>query len=212
MAAFHAAWKPVGTSAGITLTGGPIDKVAIVSTGDYRSQRSFAEFAPTAQEDLQISFKIAAWNSGTSSQYLELLDGAGGESGQLLQLGMYGSEWSVRMRGSAEADTFAPMDPAAQDALVYQWATFKAVIHRESETTASARVHVNDVLGKTLSGFQLPSYDTVRIGSGVSNGLFVFDDVLVQSVAVPEPAAVGAAASAVGAMALRRRRRRRWNA
>jgi hypothetical protein len=92
------------------------------------------------------------------------------------------------MGGSTEADSFVPMDAAAPDRAVAQWADLRAVIHRETETTGSAKVYVNNVLGKSLSGFTLDSYDTVRSGSNVaSDALVFFDDVVVQTVPAPEP-------------------------
>ena len=62
----------------------------------------------------------------------------------------------------------------------------------ETATTASAKVYVNDVLGKTLTGFTLRSYDAVRVGSNISSAITAFyDDVKVQTIPVPEPASLG---------------------
>jgi hypothetical protein len=139
--------------------------------------------------------------------------GSGGGSGQLVQLGtnniLPSSEWFVRMAGSAEADSFVPMEPPAPDRAVSQWAELRAVIRRETDTTASARVYVDNVLGKTLDGFALASYDTVRIGSNLSSDTLVFfDDVVVQTIPTPEPASLGMV-GAVAAIGMLRRRRRR---
>jgi len=211
-AAFDAAWTPSGTSGGVVLSGVELSVTGPPSDG-RRSQKSFAEFMPTAAEDLQISFRIQVNSTSLARHYIDLMDGAGSSSGQLLELGINNSpasnEWFVRMLGSSEANAFVPMDPAAPDRVPNQWADLRAVIHRETATTGSATVFVNDVPGKMLSGFTLRSYDTVRIGSNLSSaGLVWFDDVLVQTVPAPEPTALGVigAVAVVGALCRRRRR------
>ena len=206
--AFRAAWIPTGSSGGVSLTGGKV--VYVPSNGGYRSQRSFTEFMPNPQEDLEISFRIYVYQA--ARQYIELIDGDASSSGQLLQLGVTNmplptDEWAVSMLGSLEANALVPMDPPVPDRVRGQSFELRAVIHRETETTASAKVYVNDVLGKSLSGFALRSYDTVRIGSNAPTTIPVtFDDVLVRTVAVPEPATLGAGLLA-GMTLLRRRRR-----
>jgi len=199
-AAFDAAWTPSTTSGGVTLTttpnNTPPNSVMGQTAAGFRSTKSFTEFQPNATTDIELTFKMQVPSTALGRQYVDLIDGAASASGQIFEFGVNNgvatNEWAVRMLGSAEANVFTPLDAAAPDRVANQWFDFRAVIHMETATTASAKVYVNDVLGKTLTGFTLRSYDAVRVGSNISSAITAFyDDVKVQTIPVPEPASLG---------------------
>jgi hypothetical protein len=70
---------------------------------------------------------------------------------------------------------------------------------RQRDALVSSTFYVDGILGKSVTGFSLRSYDNVRIGSNISSANDGYiDNLLVQTAAVPEPASIGLAAGLGG--------------
>lgn len=214
------AWTPTGTSGVLSTAqafGGSGNSILIGTAAGRNTHALAADTAPTAAENIEFSFRFYVTDTAQGRQQADIIDAAGTGQGQIIGMGtnnnVSSSEFFWRV-GGIDADgtgpiasgAYAPMDAGAPNRTV-GWHELKAVIRRDSATLASADFYVDGILGKTVTGFSLRSFENMRLGGNQSsvNSAF-FDDVLVQTVPVPEPAALGLlAAAAVGFIGRRRR-------
>lgn len=92
------------------------------------------------------------------------------------------------------------------------WNNLKVVINSDDGLSADFEFFVNDILAERVSNvgaaWQFRSYDTIRLGSGLSNAdnAAWYDDFRVE-VFIPEPSAIGLCLMSAIGLACRRRRR-----
>jgi hypothetical protein len=239
-AAFQAAW-PIG---GATTTGGTLSNARSVSapnsvnfpTTAQRNDRSFTESGAPDLTNL-IRFSVDFYDSNAAAapyrQVVQLIDGAGSSSGQLVSLGMNnnqsitnsgGNFYMARILGYTVPTTADP-DGGPAESVGGANAFFKlndyGVGLRSTGwhnlaveiTNVDYKFYVDGALAETVanSGFtsSSTSYDKVRLGSGITSvneANFDDIDVEVNPVAVPEPSSV--ALCLLGAAALLARPRR----
>lgn len=221
-AAFAAAWPAqVGT-------GGTLSTAQAVSgpnsvnfpTTAQRNARSFAEsLSPSSSNVIVFSIDFFDSNAGAAPyrQSVSLVDGAGTASGQLISLGLNNNLSSSAQGGNFFMARIVGYTPPGQasgdffklndDPLLLRttgWHNLKVEI-----TDTEFRFFVDGSLAETVPNtVTIRSYDSVRLGSGVTstNEIFV-DNVLVAS--IPEPGAVSLCVLGAAALWFARIRRRR---
>lgn len=231
-AAFLLAWPAaVGT-------GGTLSSARSVSapnsvnfpTTAQRNDRSFAESGNPDVLNL-IRFSIDFFDSNAAAapyrQVVQLIDGAGSASGQLVSLGMNnnqsitnsgGNFYMARILGYTVPTTADP-DGGPAESVGGAGAFFKlndtGVGLRTTGwhnlaveiTNVDFKFYVDGLLAETVANsFTLSSYDKVRLGSGITAANDAnFDNVSVETNPVPEPGT--AALGLLGGLMLLRRRR-----
>jgi hypothetical protein len=211
-AAFEAAW-PIVAPPGGTLT---TDQAASgaksihIGTAVARNGRTFAETAATSDAPITFSYKFydVAPAVAPFRQYMNIQDGAAPSlSGQLISMGLNNNltntppKYMARVLGFSASAYFKLDDPGSPDRSL-GWHELTAVI-----SPTQIQFYVDDILSKTVPvTWENRSYDVLRLGSGVSSTqVAYYDDVLVSTDPIPEPAALGLIALAAGMMLSRRR-------
>jgi hypothetical protein len=229
-AAFQAAWTtPVGTGGQLTSTNfvSPGNSIRF-DTAALRNDHTFTESGnPSALNAVSFSFNFYDSNAGASPyrQVSSLIDGAGSASGQLVSLGLNnnqsssdggGNYYMARILGYTVTTSPDPDGGSADSGTLGAGAFFKlndyGVGLRSTGwhnlgvtiTDTTFSFFVDGVLAESVANtVTLRSYDSVRIGSGITAAnFFGVDDVLVQVNPIPEPGVFGLAALSMGAFAL----------
>jgi hypothetical protein len=220
---FNAAW-PVTTSS----TSGALSTAQAFSgtksilypasgtLAGYRNIKSFGDNAASATNSIEFSLRFYDTNSTLNNfrEYGEMIDAAGTGNGQLIALGLNNNVTStsymariVGEDGGQGAGAFFKLDGGGVPTRSVGWHQLKAVV-----STTAVQFYVDGVASKNVllanTGSAGRAYDAIRLGSNLSStsGGAFFDDVSVQTVAVPEPSTL-ALAAAGGLMFVRRRRR-----
>ena len=215
-AAFEAAWPAVsGVSTGTLSTdqafGGTEAIYFPVTPATTRNQHSITETLGTAANPVLFKFKFYD-TAGTSSAYRQfatLLDAAGTGNGQLVSLGLNNniasSKYMARIVGAdggSGVSAFFQLNGTGSPNRSTGWHELMAAI---APTTID--FYVDGVLSKSVANPTNRSFDSIRIGSGLTAASAAYiDDVYVGVGPVPEPGGL-AALGAVAAGLLSRRRR-----
>lgn len=221
-AAFQTAW-PV-----ITGTGGTLSTTQAVSGAfsvNYpltaqRNGRSFTESGnPSASASITFSFNFYDSDVAASPyrMYGTILDGAASASGQLISLGLNNNLTSAAQGGNfymARILGYTPPGQAAGDFFKLNdnplllrttgWHNLSVTI-----TDTAFNFYVDGSLAETVANtLTLRSYDSVRLGSGVSSTREAFfDNVSVTVNAVPEPTTGALIALGLSGLLVLRRQR-----
>jgi hypothetical protein len=227
-AAFQAAWPATvgtgGTFSTLQAASAP-DSVNFPLTAQ-RNDRSFAESGnPSALNAITFGFDFYDSNAAASPyrQCSSLIDGAGNASGMLVSLGMNNNQTSANSGGNyymarilgytvpttadpdggpvesvGGAGTFFKLNDYGVGLRSTGWHNLSVTI-----TDTAFSFYVDGALAETVANaFTLRSYDTVRLGSGISSANEAyFDNVHVETApapVVPEPGALSLAAMGLG--------------
>jgi PEP-CTERM motif-containing protein len=203
--AFQTFWAPATTTATLdtTLAFSGTQSVQ-AGTAAQRNSRGFTGTTPTSSTAVEFSFRFYDSDATAAAyrEYAEIDSGAATSSGQLFALGMnnniVSSNYMARVLGAdggTGSGAFFKLDgtgtPNAGNAALTRttgWHELKVDIKG-----ASADFYVDGLLARTgITGYTVRSMDTIKVGSNLTAGKSAnFDDVLVQTVAVPEPATLG---------------------
>lgn len=196
-----------------------------------RNDRSFAESGtPSALNIIRFSIDFFDSNSaaGPQRQYASMLDGAAPSgAGQLIALGMNNNQTAANSGGNFYmarilgyvVPTTADPNGGPSESVGGSGAFFKLNdygVGLRSTGWHNLAVEISDtefnffvdgVLAETVANtFTLRSYDSVRMGSGLTAGISAnFDNVVVETNPVPEPGT--AVLGLLGGLTLLRRRR-----
>jgi len=211
--AFNTAWTIVTGTGGTltTLQASSSPNSVNFGTTAARNDRSFAESGnPSALN--QVTFSIDFYDSNAAAspyrQVSSLIDGAGSASGQLISLGMNNNQLSSSSGGNYYMArilgyTVPTVDPDGGPDESY---TGSGIFFKLNDygvglrstgwhnltvkiTDTAFNFFVDGLLAETVSNtLTLRSYDSVRIGSGISslNEAYI-DNVMVEIAPVPEP-------------------------
>ncbi len=233
--AFLAAW-PAAIGSGGTLS--TLQSVSAPNSVNFpttaqRNDRSFPESGNPAALNL-IRFSIDFFDSNAAAspyrQVVQLIDGAGSASGQLISLGMNNNQTSLQSGGNfymarilgytvpttadpdggpAEsvggAGTFFKLNDTGVGLRSTGWHNLAVEI-----TDVDFKFFVDGALAETVANaFTLSSYDKVRLGSGLSSVADAnFDNVSVETNPAPEPSAVALCLLGAAGLVSRSRQRR----
>lgn len=216
-AAFQAVWPAtVGTGGTLINTNSVSSPNSIrYDLATARNDRTFAESGnPSPLNAISFSFNFYDSDASASPyrQISSLIDGPGSASGQLISLGMNNNQSSANSGGNfymarilgytvpttadpdggpnesiGGAGTFFKLNDFGVGLRSTGWHNLGVTI-----TDTAFSFYVDGVLSETVANaFTLRSYDTVRLGSGITSlNIAAFDDVVVQVNPVPEPSTV----------------------
>jgi hypothetical protein len=227
-AAFQAAWtQTVAANGGggqlqSTNPAGFSSPNAILDLGNgtatSRNDRALSSaYTPIPGAPLQFQFEFYDSNGAAAAyrQVATIVSGTANASGQLISLGMNNNIASnlymarvLGVDGGNGSGAFFQL--AGTPTRSTGWHTLEALISTDG-TTNSINFFVDGTQSTTVAtGFTLRSYDTVRLGSGITaTQNAAFDDVLVQiPSAVPEPTSLALVGAAGFGWMIRRLRRR----
>lgn len=212
--AFEAVWAPLTTPGGTlstTQAQSPTHSINYATTAQ-RNGRAFTATTPTATNPVTFSFYFYDSDDTVSPyrQYANLQAGAAPSlTGDLISIGLNNNltntppKYMARILGF-NSSAYFKLDDAGSPDRSTGWHKLAAVVF-----PTEIKFYVDDTLSKTVTGLSLgaKSYDTLRLGSGLtSTREAFFDDMTVHNDAVPEPAALSLIG--LGALGLLRRRRR----
>lgn len=233
--AFQTAWPVVGTQPSATLSSAqsvsPPNSVNVAVSVDtptsQRNQRLFAESGvPTAANPVTFSFDFFDSNAAASPYraHANIQDGTGASAaGQLVSMGLnnnmlstedggnyymariLGYDGAIGVPGGDGVGAFFKLNQGAAPLRSTGWHNLKAVISPTDIT-----FYVDGILSATevTTVSNNDSFDVVRLGSGVSSPqTSYYDNVVVHTDPVPEPASL--AGIVLGALLITRRRPRK---
>jgi hypothetical protein len=200
-----------------------------------RNDRSFTESGnPSALNAISFSFDFYDSNSASAPyrEFSSLIDGAGSAGGQLISMGLNnnqlatdsgGNYYMARILGLTTTAVDPDGGPNEVAAGVGSGVFFKLndygvglrstgwhnLAVTITDTTFS--FYVDGLLAETVANtVTLRSYDSVRLGSGITSANYAgFDNVLVEVNPVPEPGTLAFAAIGIGALVAGRRLRKK---
>jgi hypothetical protein len=236
-AAFQSAWTVVTGTGGTLSTAQAVSSPNSVNFGTAaaRNDRSFTESGnPAAANLIFFSFDFYDSNAAASPyrQVSSLIDGAGSASGQLVSLGMNnnqlstdsgGNYYMARILGYTVTTSADPNGGPAESGTLGAGAFFKlndyGVGLRSTGwhnlavkiTDTAFNFFVDGALAETVANtFTLRSYDSVRLGSGLSSTTAAyFDNVKVEQNPAPVPEPSTALLSVLGGLGVMWMARRR---
>ncbi len=208
---------PIDANPGFTIRTDQVHSGTFSAGADTAARRRAASIAPIAT-DLITTFSFWMYDTagpgGDGRQFSEIRSYSGDAYGtggleQIHAIGIYNnvtmegethssSKYQARILSATSAGWFTLTDAPNRSV---GWHEFKVVL---SGNTAS--YYVDGALGRTITGANAFTIDSVVMGSGLSSGTqsAFYDDFTVEANPVPEPATL--AALGVGAAALVRRR------
>jgi PEP-CTERM motif len=222
-ASFQATWPAGGGFASGTLSNAQANSApnSVLDSGTVamRNDRPLSSaYTPVSGAPLRFQFAFFDSNAAAAAyrQASTIVSGTANASGQLISLGMNNNIsgqtlYSARVLGfdgGTGAGNFFQL--TGTPTRTTGWHTLAAVIGTDG-TTNSINFFVDGVQSSIVAtGFTLRSYDTVRLGTGLTaTQPAAFDDVSVQIVsAVPEPSTLALAGLGLGGLTFRRLRRK----
>jgi hypothetical protein len=220
--AFQTAWPVVGTSTTLdTTTFFSSGQSAQGGTAATRNTHAFTGTTPTASNAVEFSFRFYDSNSAAAAyRQVSEIDNttSPGASGQLFAMGLNNNISStfymarvLGADGGTGSGSFFKLDgtgtPNSGNSALTR-TTGWHLLTVDIFSTGTANFYVDGLLARTNIGtFTVRSMDTIRLGSGITSlNTANFDDVVVQTIAVPEPASIGMLAVASLATLCRKRR------
>ena len=216
-AALEAVWTPIGSGGSGVLSTAQAqsapNSVLIDTTGTKRNRRTFADTTALGIGDKIVwSFDYYDSNAGLSPyrQYSNLQDTtAPSGTNQLIGMGLNnnqsstangGNYYMARILGHIPEDTggsagsYFKLNDFGVGLRSLGWHNLKVAMSSDDGLSTDYQFYVDGVLAELVSNVgtaaQIRSYDTVRLGSGLSNASTAayYDNMLVRRVPVPEPA------------------------
>ena len=205
-AAFDAVWAPI--TAGGTLTSAlsvsAPNSIGYATTAQ-RNGRTTAETGnPSATNIIRYSFDFYDSNAAVAPyrQYSNLQDGAANAAGMLISMGLNnnltsaadgGNYYMARILGidgGTGSGAYFKLNNAGSPLRSTGWHNLRVDI-----SNVVFNFYVDGVLAQTIpNSVTLRSYETLRLGSGLSSvNTANFDNMLVETFAVPEPATLALA-------------------
>lgn len=180
-----------------------------------RSERVIAETTHSAANPITFSFRFYDNNATAGSrEYGDLVDGAGTGNGQLIEMGLNNNVATtsymarvVGFDGGQGVGAFFKLDGTGVPTRSVAFHELKAIL-----TPSGVSFFVDGVASKTIdwsgdAAAKARSYDKVRLGSNLTSvQVAYFDNVLVSTDPVPEPATLSLLALTALPLLARRRR------